>query len=270
MAQKLQNVSGATLPVLHLPLEIPEMNKTVLALAATLAISALPTIVHAQEASPLSFNAALVSDYRYRGISQTRLKPAIQAGVDYALPAGFYVGAWASNIKWIKDAGGDANVEIDLYGGYKGEIAKDVSFDVGVLTYQYPKNKLATSANTTEIYGAVSFGPATVKYSHSVSNLFGFTDSKNSGYIEGVATFDVGSGVMLAPHVGYQRVAKNGDFSYTDYSLTVSKDFEGFVVSAAVVGASTKSIGGTKAYASPANGKDLGKAGLVVGVKKTF
>ena len=246
------------------------MNKTVLALAATLAVSAFPTIVHAQEASPLSFNVALVSDYRYRGISQTRLKPAIQAGVDYALPAGFYVGAWATNIKWIKDAGGDANVEIDIYGGYKGEIAKDVTFDVGALGYYYPQNKLATSANTAEIYGAISFGPATVKYSHSVSNLFGFTNSKNSGYIEGVATFDVGSGVMLAPHLGYQRVARNGDFSYTDYSLTVSKDFEGFIFSAAVVGASTKSIGGTKAYASPANGKDLGKAGLVVGVKKTF
>lgn len=246
------------------------MNKTVLALAATLAVSALPTIVHAEEASPLSFNVGLFSDYRYRGISQTRLKPAIQAGVDYALPAGFYVGAWASNIKWIKDAGGDANVEIDVYGGYKAEIAKDVTFDVGVLTYQYPQNKLATSANTTEIYGAISFGPATVKYWHSVTNLFGFTDSKNSGYIEGVATFDVGSGVMLAPHLGYQRVSHNGDFSYTDYSLTVSKDFAGFVVSAAVVGASTKSIGGNKAYASPANGKDLGKAGLVVGVKKTF
>ena len=247
------------------------MNKTILAIAASLALSALPTIVHAED-SPLSFNVGAFSDYRYRGISQTRLKPAIQAGIDYAIPGGFYVGAWASNIKWIKDAGGDASVEIDLYGGYKGEIAKDVTFDVGVLTYQYPKNKLATSANTTEIYGAVSFGPATLKYSHSVSNLFGFTDSKNSGYLEAVASFDVGSGVMLAPHLGYQRVAGNSDFSYTDYSLTVSYDLEGFVLSAAVVGAKTKTISANPngyAYYSPA-GKDLGKTGLVVGVKKTF
>ena len=247
------------------------MNKTVLALAATLAFSAVPTLVHAED-SPLSFNVGVFSDYRYRGISQTRLKPAVQAGIDYSIPGGFYVGAWASNIKWIKDAGGDASVEVDLYGGYKGEIAKDVSFDVGVLTYQYPKNKLATSANTTELYGAMTFGPATIKYSHSVRNLFGFVDSKNSGYLEAVASFDVGSGVMLAPHVGYQRVAKNSSFSYTDYSLTVSKDFEGFVVSAAVVGAKTKTIFANPngyAYYSPA-GKDLGKTGLVVGVKKTF
>ena len=176
------------------------MNKTVIALAGTLAFSALPTLVHAED-SPLSFNVGVFSDYRYRGISQTRLKPAVQAGVDYAIPGGFYVGAWISNIKWIKDFGGGANVEIDLYGGYKGEIAKDVAYDVGVLQYVYPSAKNAKwdasfkDPNTTEIYGALSFGPVTVKYSHAVSTLFGTFNSKNS------------------------------DFSYTDYSLTVSKDF---------------------------------------------
>lgn len=256
------------------------MNKSLLALASTLAIIALPHVAQAQTApaapapaeaaSPLSFNVSLTSDYRYRGISQTRLKPAIQGGVDYALPAGFYIGAWASTIKWIKDAGGDANVELDLYGGYKGEITKDLTYDVGVLTYQYPRNHLPTSTNTTEVYGALTFGPATLKYSHSVSNLFGFVDSKNSGYLDLSGTFEVGDGIQLIPHVGYQKVAHNSDFSYTDYSFTVGKDFSGFFVSAAVVGADTKSIGGVKAYASPANGKDLGKAGLVVAVKKTF
>ena len=246
------------------------MKKIALALAATLSLSALPTLVQAEEAaSPLSFNVGLFSDYRYRGISQTRLKPAVQAGVDYAIPGGFYVGAWASNIKWIKDGGGDANVEIDLYGGYKGEITKEVTFDVGVLTYQYPRHHLSTSPNTTELYGAVSFGPATLKYSHSVTNLFGFVDSKNSGYFDLSATFDV-SGFGVTPHIGYQKVSGNSNFSYTDYSLTVSKDVAGFGLSAALIGADTKSIGGVKAYASPANGKDLGKAGLVVAVKKTF
>jgi len=254
------------------------MNKSILILgvASLLNVAAQAADAPAAEApaeaaaSPLSFNVGVFSDYRYRGISQTRLKPAIQAGVDYALPAGFYIGAWVSNIKWIKDAGGEANVEVDLYGGYKGEITKDLTFDVGVLRYQYPKNHLATSANTTEIYGALSLGPATLKYSHSVTNLFGFADSKNSGYLDMTVNLDVGNGFTLAPHVGYQKVASNSDYSYTDYALTASKDIEGFVISAAVVGTMTKSPGGTAAYASPANGKDLGKTALVVGVKKTF
>ena len=244
------------------------MKKSLLALAATAALTAVPSISFADD-NPLSFNISLTSDYRYRGISQTRLKPALQGGADYALPGGFYIGTWASTIKWIKDFGGDANVEIDVYGGYKGEIQKDLGFDLGVLTYQYPSNKLNPSANTTEIYGALTFGPATAKYSHSVTNLFGFVDSKNSGYFDLSATFDV-SGFGVTPHIGYQKVSGNGNFSYTDYSLTVSKDVAGFGLSAALIGADTKSIGGVKAYASPANGKDLGKAGLVVAVKKTF
>ena len=245
---------------------------TLIAAAAAAALSALHGSARAEDppASPFSFNAGLISDYRYRGISQTRLKPALQGGIDYAHPSGFYLGTWASTIEWIKDAGGNANVEIDLYGGYKGDIVKDSSsYDVGVLTYQYPSNHLNPKAETTEIYGAITVGPVTAKYSHSVSNLFGFADSKNSGYLDISASFDVGGGVMLAPHVGNQKVAHNGNFSYTDYALTVSKDFSGLALSAAVIGTNAKKIAGVPVYVSPA-GKDLGKSALVVGVKYSF
>ncbi|NHZ84207.1 hypothetical protein F2P44_33950, partial [Massilia sp. CCM 8695] len=114
-------------------------------------------IAHAEDKKPdndISFNAAVVSDYRYRGISQTRLKPALQGGADYTNnPTGFYAGTWLSTIKWTKDAGGDGSVEWDIYGGKRGEIVKDVSYDLGVLSYVYPSNALPVSANTTEIYG---------------------------------------------------------------------------------------------------------------------
>ena len=241
------------------------MKKSILSLATVIAAAAIPSAAYAQ----LAFNAGAVTDYRYRGISQTRLKPAVQGGVDFAAGP-FYVGVWASSIKWIKDAGGDAPAEIDIYGGYKGEIVKDsLTYDVGVLTYQYPSHKLAVSPVTTEIYGALTFGPATVKYSHSVTNLFGFSDSKNSGYLDATASFDVGGGIMLAPHIGYQKVSGNSDFSYTDVSLGVSKDFDGLVLSATVVYADVKKIGGTPAYVSP-GGKNLGKTGVVLGLKYNF
>ena len=226
------------------------------------------TAVPAAAQDALTFNASLTSDYRYRGISQSRLKPALAGGVDYSLASGFYVGAWLSTIKWIKDARGSANVEVDLYGGYKGEIQKDLSYDVGVLTYQYPRHKLSPSPNTTELYGALTFGPATLKYSHSVTNLFGFTDSKNSGYVDLSASFDVG-GIAIAPHVGYQKVKGNSNASYADYSLTASKDFDGLLLSGALVYADVKKIGGVPAYASP-SGRNLGRAGIVLTAKKTF
>lgn len=245
------------------------MKKLTLALAAAAILTALPAVSYADDM--FSFNVGAVSDYRYRGISQTRLKPALQGGFDAALPGGFYVGTWLSTIKWIKDFGGNADVEWDIYGGYKTEISKDLTLDVGVLRYQYPSHDLPIAPNTTEIYGALTFGPVTAKYSHSVSNLFGFDDSKNSGYLDLSGSFDVGGGFMVNPHLGYQRVAHNGDFSYTDYSIGVSKEVvKGLVVSLAAVGADTKSIGGTKAYASPANGKDMGKAGVVAGIKYSY
>jgi uncharacterized protein (TIGR02001 family) len=238
-------------------------KNTLVALAAALAGTGgalLPAAAQAQ----LAFNVGAVSDYRYRGISQTRLKPAAQGGVDYTA-GGLYIGAWASTIKWIKDAGGDADVEIDVYGGYKGQITKDLGYDVGVLTYVYPSNKFksitGTSADTTEIYGALTFGPATLKYSHSVTNLFGTPDSKNSGYFDLSATFDV-AGLSVVPHVGYTKVHNYSSLDYTDYSLTVSKDFSGLVLSGAIVGADLDVRG--------PNNKRLDKTSLVVGLKYNF
>jgi len=234
----------------------------------------------AAPADPLSFNIGAFSEYRYRGISQTRFNPAVQGGIDYAPASGLYVGTWMSNINWIHDVGtvahadvGRAPIEWDLYGGYKGSITADLTYDVGVLAYYYPDNHLGAvpgskNADTVEIYGALSYGPATVKYSNAVTTLFGFQDSRNSGYLEAVANFDVGSGFSVAPHLGYQHVtgSTNHDASYTDYSLTGSKDFgNGWVISLAAIGTNAK----LDTYASP-SGKNLGRATAVLGVKKTF
>lgn len=211
----------------------------------------------------VAFNASLTSDYRYRGISQTRLKPALQGGADWSDASGFYAGTWASTIKWIKDAGGDADVEIDVYGGYKTEIAKGLTLDVGVLQYWYPSNDLNPSANTFEGYGALSFGPATLKISRSFTNLFGFADSKGSMYYDLSATFDLGDGWSITPHIGRQTVKNLSAASYTDASLTVNKTIDAFTFSLGVVDAKTG------AYYGPGN-KDLGARRVVGSVKFVF
>ena len=245
--------------------------------------AALPAF--AQEAAapvdPLSFNVSVTTDYRYRGISQTRLKPALQGGADYALPGGFYIGAWASTIKWIKDWDVKGPLELDLYGGYKGEIQKDFGYDVGLLQYAYVGNKLADvggggvfkNANTTEIYGALTYGPVTGKLSYALTNLFGnynfATNEKSSGswYFDLSGSFDLGSGFSVVPHVGYQKVAKIDNASYSDYSLTLTKDLgSGFSVSGAIVGTDADKL----FYASPVNGKFLGKTSGFVSVKYVF
>lgn len=223
-----------------------------LSLAASAAVVSVPSF-----AADTAFNVGVVTDYRYRGLSQTRLKPALQGGVDITAGA-FYAGAWASTIQWIKDSGGDANLEIDLYGGYKGEITKGLGFDVGVLSYQYPSNKLATSANTLELYGALTTGPVTAKYSRSTSNLFGVPGSKGSGYLDLSATFDLG-GFSVTPHFGRQTI-KSGT-SYSDYSLSIAKEISGITWSVMLVDTNTTAVLG---------GKDTAKAGIVLGAKLSF
>lgn len=238
-----------------------------LAAAIALALSSLASTARAEDAKPdneVSFNAAVTTDYRYRGISQSRLKPALQGGADYVNnPTGFYLGTWASTIHWVKDGGGDGNIEWDIYGGKKGEIAPGISYDVGGLYYFYPSNKLSPSANTFEVYGQLGYGPGYIKYSHSTTNLFGFANSKNSGYLDIGANIDIATGLVLNLHAGHQKVKNNNAASYTDYKVGVTKDFGICSVSLAAVYANTD------AYFSPA-GKNLGKTGAVLSVSKTF
>jgi len=225
----------------------------------------------AEPAYTLTGNAAVVSDYRYRGLTQTRFDPALQVGADFALPNGFYLGAFATNIKWIKDAGAKGSVELDFYGGFKTEVAKGITGDLGVLRYQYSGNTLGqvpgfANANTTEVYGAVSYGPATLKYSHSLTNLFGTVNSKGSGYLDLSASFDLGDGWTVVPHIGRQTVANTSAGNFTDLSLGVTKDFAGILFGLSLVNVDAKDEG---FYPTP-GGKFAGKSGVVASVKYNF
>ena len=247
-----------------------------------LALAAGSAFAQAKPPEPdytLAYNIGVFSEYRFRGISQSRFDPAIQGGIDFTHKSGFYLGTWASNIKWIKDTvGNSSNAEIDIYAGYKGSVS-DIGYDVGVLGYLYPSHKgYVPNPETTELYGALTYGPVTAKYSHAISNTFGYADSHNSGYLDLSASFDLGKGWSVVPHIGHQRIAgntagvSNGQFSYTDYSLTVNYDFgNGFVASAVAIGTNAKKgayvVGG---FASSSVNKNLGNDTLVVGLKYNF
>jgi uncharacterized protein (TIGR02001 family) len=245
-----------------------------LVLAAAVGAAFIGSVAYAEDKKPdneLSFNASLASEYRYRGISQSRLDPALQGGADLVNnPTGLYVGTWLSTIKWIKDTpgGGSTPAEWDIYGGKRGEIVKDVSYDVGGLAYVYVNNKLgdipgAANANTFEIYGQVGYGPAYAKYSYSLTNLFGFADSHRSGYLDLGANVDVAEGLQVNLHAGHQNVRNNSAASYTDWKVGVTKDFGFASVALAYIGTNTD------AYVGP-NGENLGKKRLVLTATKTF
>lgn len=257
-----------------------------LCLAATV-LSATVFVARADEAPAggaapagpaLSFNVGAISEYRYRGIAQSRFDPALQGGADYGAASGLYVGTWLSTIRWIKDAGtlngvdtGSTPLEWDLYGGYKGELTPGLGFDVGGLAYVYPNNRFGrvsggSDANTFELYGALVVGVVSAKYSVALTDLFGNADTKGSGYLDLSAAFDLGQGWSLTPHVGRQEVRHLGAASYTDYALTLAKDFGGGLsASAAAIGTdASKAI-----YVAP-DGRFLGRTALVVGLKASF
>ena len=245
-------------------------KKITLAASLTLAMATLGAPLAQAQSAPaeehaISYNAAVVSDYRFRGISQTRLDPALQGGADYTHnPSGFYAGTWLSTIKWTKDTpGGSGDVEWDVYGGKRGEIAKDFTYDVGGIYYYYPKNGLETNANTFELYGQLGFGPAYIKYSHALTDTFGFTDSKHSNYVDVGVNYDVYDGYMLNLHAGHQKFENNGAASYNDYKIGVTKDFGIVTVSLAAIKADVPVYFGAIA-------KDMAKTGVVLAVSKTF
>lgn len=253
------------------------MKKTFLAVSLACAAGSLPSFALAQTAAaepPQAFsgNLSLVSEYRFRGINQTNAKPAVQGGFDYEHASGLYAGTWASNVNWLSDGGGGAvsnSLEWDFYGGYKGA-AGDIGYDVGLLYYYYPGSYPSgfNSPNTLEFYVAGSWQMLTLKYSHALTDLFGFDDSKGSGYLDLSADFDVGSGVTLSAHVGRQKVRSNSDCSYTDWKVGVSKDMSGLTWGLAYIG--TDADGGVGECYRNAFNRDLGKGTVVLSVGKTF
>ena len=259
------------------------MKKSALVLAAGLACAGvIPTLAFAEDAaaaSPITYNIGAVSDYRYRGISQSKLQPALQGGIDYA-QGPFYVGTWLSTIEWVKDAGkalspqvdsGKAPAEWDLYGGTKGDIIKDsLTYDVGVLAYVYLGEKFhdigLANPDTGEVYGALTYGVFTGKVSIAPTNLFGVPTSKGSQYYDLSANFDLGGGFSLTPDGAYQNISKHSALSYSTYSLTLGKDFgKGLTVSLAVVATDAD-----KNLYVTSDGKFTGRTGVVAGVKYSF
>ncbi len=257
------------------------------AIAQTASTSPVPAAAAAP--GPFTANLTLTNDYRYRGISQSNFRPAIQGGFDYAHSSGFYIGNWNSSISWISDsasmAGNSASapIEMDFYGGYKYEWSKGFTADVGILQYYYPTTNLsafAANPNTTEIYAAQNFTFDAVtgflKFSWAASTLFGTANSAGSNYTDLTVNYDTGFwGLALNAHVGYQYVAgktvagnisNSSLFSYTDWKLGVTKDFgSGFSGSMAYVGTNAKD----GSYVNPQL-QNLGKGGFLISLTKTF
>jgi uncharacterized protein (TIGR02001 family) len=130
------------------------------AAAAIAALAAAPAMAQTDPPKPITVagSIALVTDYRFRGVSQSDRNPAVQGGITVSHQSGFYGGFWGSNLAGWGTFGG-ANLELDLIGGYKHEFA-GTTVDVGLTWYMYPGGADETDFAEPYIKLSRTVGPA--------------------------------------------------------------------------------------------------------------
>ena len=255
------------------------MKKLVHALVLT-GLVGVPTFAMAAEESPhsLSANVGMFSDYVFRGISQTGGDPAVQGGLDYSHSSGFYLGTWGSNVGWIEDFQGydSGNVEIDVYGGFRGDIGQTgLTFDVGAIQYMYPGKKAgAVDADTTEIYAALGWKWFTAKYSYAVSDeVFGFANADGSDYLDISASVPIGeTGLTAGAHWGTFSFENNSAQDYDDWKVSLAYDVGTLskVMDGVTVGVAYTDTDADRAVWTDANSEFLGKDTTTVWISKAF
>lgn len=184
---------------------------------AALLMTATPAFAQEEEAEEsseftISGNATVASDYRFRGISFTDGDLTVQGGIDVGHSSGLYVGVWGSN---LEDSATFGNSELDIYGGWSGDIGGGITADVGLLYFYFPNgdNGLAGPSDFFEPYGSLSgdLGPAnlTVGFNYAWSQAAIGDDDNIYLYS------DLSVGVPNTP------VTLNGHFGWNNGSVTI-------------------------------------------------
>ncbi len=187
------------------------------------------TALAATEGSPapasphsVSANIGVVSNYIWRGVTQTDDGAAVQGGLDYSHASGFYAGTWASNIDWGSDS---PNYELDLYLGFGGSIIEDLDYDLNVIYYAYPDGD---DADFSELAGSLTYKWFTLgmAYTFYGQNDGGLYDDGDLYYHGGFEFDELPYGLGLGLRVGYTDFDNDGSPSsnYWQYGASISKD----------------------------------------------
>lgn len=218
-------------------IERDKMRISTISLGALL-LAATATPAFAQDTAPpkpftITGNVTLVSDYRFRGITQSDGDGAVQGTLNVNHSSGFYVGTFVSTIDDKVSLPGYGGAEVDLYGGYTKTLDSGIGFDAGLLYYYYPDNAKGANTDFFEPYASISYalGPVSTKvgvnYAWGGQKGLNYTSGKDDNtYVYGqVASGIPGTPVTLTAHVGYTKGSLGllnlnaGDDSYLDWSL---------------------------------------------------
>ncbi|MBK5264036.1 MAG: hypothetical protein JJE34_02200 [Alphaproteobacteria bacterium] len=247
------------------------MRKTLIGLGSLAIALAAATPAFAQDDNGITVSggAALVTDYRFRGVSQTDKEFAVQGNLTVAHSSGLYATVWGSSIDDYVANGSDQ--EIDLVGGYKRDFG-GATVDVGATYYYFPGSN---GANTDfiEPYIAVSsaFGPVTAKVTAAYApkqNALSIDSGKEDNlYLAGdLSTTVPGTPFSLSAHLGNsfgRSYLTSGYKDVTDWSLGASYAYKNLTFGVSYVDTEDTII-------NAASGKNIAKAGVVGSVGVSF
>lgn len=222
------------------------MRNSILKLASmSVAISAIAISApaFAQEAAEeaagpvtLTGGVAVVSDYRFRGVSLSDKEFAVQPYLTVKHESGLYVGTWASN---LADNAGD-DVEVDLYAGFAG--GEEVTYDIGATYYVYPG---VSSFNYVEFTGKLgsTVGPATVGVQLSYVPSQDNTGNNDNIYFGTNAAIAIpNSPISIVGTMGIEDGAFTAGSEKVDWSLGLTAAVSGFTLGVSYVDANRETI----------------------------
>ena len=229
------------------------LNKKLLTAAVTTAVLAGTGLAQAAEDAivtgdslvegfEISANVALVSDYKFRGISQTSEDAAVQGGFDASFGPGFYIGTWASMVDFgdSNETGSYGYIESDYYAGWAHSIGDtDCGVEVGYMYYDYPGDTVDPEGDYQEFYLGGSWKDLALKVVYS-DDYYAETDE--FWYVSGDYSFTLLQDLSIGLHVGYNMLEEGEGFlssdedAYTDYSVSVTYNWASVDFAVAYVG----------------------------------
>ncbi|MGI9301292.1 MAG: TorF family putative porin [Gammaproteobacteria bacterium] len=172
----------------------------------------------------------LTTDYVFRGISQTREHPALQAGLDYEHATGVFAGVWGSNVEF--DARQDPNrsrdFELDIYGGFRRSLGTDWLADFTVARYTYPDSSPAQKYDYTDLLLGLH-------YRERVAVNVAYTDDAFGFHRQGIAyelssQYPIVAGFLASGGVGYYDLDLSRGSDYTHWTLGLSRSVGRFTL----------------------------------------
>jgi uncharacterized protein (TIGR02001 family) len=282
------------------------MRKSLL-LVAVLGTLASQTVMAAEAAAEtptwtFPTSVSLVSDYIWRGQTQTWGNPAVQAGIEADHVSGAYVGFWASNVSshWLPNA----NVEMDFSAGFRNTFATDFKYDVGGTYIYYPDGDFSkvppatgtyakSKLNTLELYASLGWKWFGVKAGYMPTKFYGWNtdnsrpgvgfpngdvnagvtgDTKGSYYYSANASYDFPMSINVSAEIGRQTIADSTGLDWTWYKVGVTKTFaDTWALNAFYTGTTgTSAYNNFGSFDNLADTKNIDKSKVVFGITKSF